>query len=58
LKIIKINILEKFIESIMRFIELIIDKYTELAKSKSSAKNMVRIFDEPTKNIIIILILT
>jgi hypothetical protein len=54
----KVNILKKFIESIMRFIESIIDKYTELAKSKSSAKNMMRIFDEPTKNIIIILILT
>lgn len=54
----KINVLKKFIESIMRFIELIMDKYTELAKSKSSAKNVMRIFDEPTKNIIIILILT
>jgi hypothetical protein len=33
----------------MRFIELIIDKYTELDKSKSSAKNMIRIFDKQIK---------
>ncbi len=33
----------------MRFIELIIDKYTELDKSKSSAKNMMRIFDKQLK---------
>jgi hypothetical protein len=42
----------------MRFIELIIDKYTELDKSKSSAKNMMRIFDKQIKNIILIIILT
>lgn len=33
----------------MRFIELIIDKYTELDKSKSSAKNMMRIFEKQIK---------
>lgn len=33
----------------MRFIELIMDKYTELDKSKSSAKNMIRIFDKQIK---------
>ncbi len=33
----------------MRFIELIIDKYTELDNSKSSAKNMMRIFDKQIK---------
>ena len=42
----------------MRFIELIIDKYTKLDKSKSSAKNMMRIFDKQIKNIILIIILT
>jgi hypothetical protein len=30
----------------MRFIELIRDNYTELDKSKLSAKNMMRIFDK------------
>jgi hypothetical protein len=45
----KIDIFKEFIESIMRFIELSINKYAELAKSKSSAKNMMRIFDEQIK---------
>ena len=43
------DIFEEFMESIMRFIELIIDKYTELDKSKSSAKNMMRIFGKQIK---------
>ena len=40
------NILKGFIESFLRFIESIIDKYAELAESNSFAKYVMKIFDE------------
>lgn len=49
MKSIKEEILEEFIESLMRLYGLIKDKYTKLAKSKSFAKNWMKTFEEQIK---------
>jgi putative transposase len=51
-KSIKKDISKEFIESITQLRELIRDKFTELSKSKSFAKNWMRIFDEQIKKVV------
>lgn len=51
-KSIKKDISKEFIESITQLRELIKDKFIKLAKSKSFAKNWMRIFNEQIKKVI------
>jgi putative transposase len=51
-KSIKKDISNEFIESITQLRELIENKFIELSKSKSFAKNWMRIFDEQIKKVI------
>lgn len=51
-KSVKKDTSKEFIESLTRLKELIKGKYTELAQSKSYAKNWMRIFNEQIKSVI------
>lgn len=46
------EILKEFIESVTQLRELIKKEYTKLAKSKSFAKNWMKLFGEQIKSVI------
>lgn len=51
-KSIKKDVSKEFIESVTQLRKLIKDKFTELSKSKSFAKNWMKIFDEQLKKVV------